>query len=76
MFTQLLTKVLGSKNERELKRLRKIVARINALEPEMEPLSDEALKGKTEGSESVSTALLAKGFGLIYQSHGCGESGF
>ena len=47
MFTQLLTKVLGSKNERELKRLRKIVARINALEPEMEALNDEALKGKT-----------------------------
>jgi len=48
MLTQLLTKVLGSKNERELKRLRKLVTRINALEPEMEALNDEGLKGKTQ----------------------------
>ncbi len=48
MLTQLLTKVLGSKNERELKRLRKIVTRINALEPDMEALDDAGLKGKTQ----------------------------
>ena len=47
MFMQLLTKVLGSKNERELKRLRKTVILISALESEMEALSDEALKAKT-----------------------------
>ncbi len=47
MFMQLLTKVLGSKNERELKRLRKTVILINALESEMEALSDDALKAKT-----------------------------
>ncbi|MEH6344984.1 MAG: preprotein translocase subunit SecA [Bermanella sp.] len=47
MFMQLLTKVLGSKNERELKRLRKTVLLINALESEMEALSDETLKAKT-----------------------------
>ncbi len=47
MFMQLLTKVLGSKNERELKRLRKTVILINALESEMQALSDEALKAKT-----------------------------
>ena len=44
---QALTKILGSKNERELKRLRKIVTKINALEPDMEALSDEGLKAKT-----------------------------
>ena len=44
---QVLAKVLGSKNERELKRLRKIVDKINALEPDFESLSDEQLKDKT-----------------------------
>jgi preprotein translocase subunit SecA len=48
MFMQVLTKLLGSKNERELKRLRKVVAKINAIEPEMEALSDDALKAKTQ----------------------------
>ena len=44
---QALTKILGSKNERELKRLRKVVEKINALESEMEALDDEGLKSKT-----------------------------
>ena len=44
---QVLAKVLGSKNERELKRLRKIVDKINALEPDFESLSDVQLKDKT-----------------------------
>jgi len=43
-----IKKVLGlDPNERELKRLSKIVARINELEPEMENLSDEELASKT-----------------------------
>ena len=45
---QLLTKVLGSKNQRELKRLSKIVDLVNALEADMQALSDEALKAKTQ----------------------------
>mgnify|MGYP001942265041 CR=1 FL=1 len=48
MFMQLLTKVLGSKNQRELKRLGKIVHLINAFEADMQALSDEALKAKTQ----------------------------
>jgi len=48
MFMQLLTKVLGSKNQRELKRLSKIVDLVNALEADMQALSDEALKAKTQ----------------------------
>ena len=47
MFTKLVTKIVGSKNDREVKRLLKTVAKITALEPEMEALSDEALMGKT-----------------------------
>jgi preprotein translocase subunit SecA len=43
----IFTKIMGDPNERELKKLRPIVARINDLEPEMEQLSDEDLRGKT-----------------------------
>ena len=42
-----LTKVFGSKNERELKRLDPMVDEINRLEPEMEKLDDDALRGQT-----------------------------
>ncbi len=44
MINKLLTRVFGSRNERLLRQLDRIVARINALEPEMQKLSDEALK--------------------------------
>jgi preprotein translocase subunit SecA len=47
MFGALIKKFVGSKNERELKRLWPAVERINLLEPEMAKLSDEALRGKT-----------------------------
>jgi preprotein translocase subunit SecA len=43
----ILTKIMGDPNERELKKIRPIVARINDLEPEIEKLSDEELRGKT-----------------------------
>src|SRR5262245_53092529 len=43
-----LTKVFGSANERLLKKLWPVVARINALEPEISRLSDEGLRAKTE----------------------------
>ena len=43
----LLAKVIGTQNERDLKRLRPLVAAINALEPAIEKLSDEQLRGKT-----------------------------
>ena len=47
MVLNFLTKVFGSKNERELKQLQPLVERINALEPEMQALSDEQLKAQT-----------------------------
>ncbi|MDX5370528.1 MAG: preprotein translocase subunit SecA, partial [Alphaproteobacteria bacterium] len=47
MLNKLLTSVFGSRNERLLKQLSKNVARINALEPQMQALDDEALKAKT-----------------------------
>ena len=48
MLNSLLTSVFGSRNERLLKQLSGIVKKINALEPQMQALSDEALKAKTE----------------------------
>ena len=47
MLDTLLAKVVGTQNERELKRLRPIVAEVNALEPAIQALSDEQLRGKT-----------------------------
>ena len=47
MAIQFLTKIFGSRNDRLLKQYRKTVERINALEPSLEGLSDEALQAKT-----------------------------
>ena len=43
-----MTKVFGTSHEREMKRLAPLVERINALEPEMQKLSDEQLRAKTD----------------------------
>ena len=48
MVQNLLTKVFGSKHERDVKRLQPQVAAINALEPGLRTLSDEQLRGRTE----------------------------
>ena len=47
MVLNLLTKVFGSKNERDLKRLQPAIEQINALEPEMQAMSDDQLKAQT-----------------------------
>lgn len=47
MFS-LLKKIFGSRNDRTLKQLRKQVAQINALEPQMQALSDAELRAKTD----------------------------
>ncbi len=47
MLGKMLGKVIGTKNDRELKRMRKLVEKINALESTIQPLSDEQLKQKT-----------------------------
>ncbi len=47
MITQVLTKIIGTKNERELKRLKPVVQKINSLEPEIQKLSDAELSRKT-----------------------------
>ncbi len=57
MLSTIFAKVLGSRNDRILRRLNKKVAQINKLEPQFEALSDEELKGKT----AEFRARLAKG---------------
>jgi len=48
LINALVAKVFGTKNEREVKRLMPRVEAINALEPEMQKLSDEQLRAKTD----------------------------
>ncbi len=47
MFGTILSKIFGSHNERELKRISETVDKVNALEPEISALDDATLKGKT-----------------------------
>jgi preprotein translocase subunit SecA len=48
LINTLLGKIFGTKNEREVKRLQPRVEAINALEPEIQKLSDDQLRAKTE----------------------------
>ena len=47
MITAVVKKVFGSKNDRELKRMRKVVAKVNALEEGLTTLDDASLAAKT-----------------------------
>ncbi len=74
MFTNLLTKIFGSRNDRLLKKLDKEVKKINALEPTIEALSDEELKAKTaEFKERLSKGetldeLLVEAFAVVREA--------
>ena len=71
MATNFLTKIFGSRNDRLLKQYRKTVVQINAMEPALEGLSDEALRAKTqEFKERVAKgetldALLPEAFAVV-----------
>ena len=47
MWNSLAAKLFGSRNDRLIKQYRKTVAKINALEPQIQALDDNALKAKT-----------------------------
>ncbi|MBS1969301.1 MAG: preprotein translocase subunit SecA [Bdellovibrionales bacterium] len=47
MVNEILRKIFGTKHDREMKRIRPIVDKINSYEPAMQALSDEQLKAKT-----------------------------
>ena len=48
MLPKILTSIFGSRNDRLLKGYRRVVEKINALEPQFEPLDDTALRAKTD----------------------------
>ena len=47
-----IKKVVGTKNEREIKRIRPLVERVNSLEPEYQKLTDDELRAKTDQFKS------------------------
>ncbi|MFY9138353.1 preprotein translocase subunit SecA [Zwartia sp.] len=73
MFS-LLKKIFGSRNDRTLKQLRKQVQQINVLEPQMQALSDEELRAKTDSfrerikSGTSLDALLPEAFAVVREA--------
>src|SRR5207344_926734 len=80
MINTLLAKVIGTANERELKRLRPVVSQINGLEESVRKLSDAEMRAKTdvlrtrargdgtEGSGESLDALLPEAFALVREA--------
>lgn len=74
MFMKLVSKVVGTKNERELKRIKPMVTAINELEPKVQALSDDELRGKTaEFREQIARGatldqLLAEAFAVVREA--------
>ena len=74
MIGQLLAKVVGTQNEREIKRLRPRVTEINSLEPAIQTLSDEQLRQKTvEFKERVAAGtslddMLPEAFAVVREA--------
>ena len=74
MLQSILAKVIGTQNERDLKKLVPLVAQINALESSIKPLSDEALRAKTDefrarvaNGESLDS-LLPEAFAVVREA--------
>src|SRR5947207_1452117 len=60
MLGLIIKKIIGSKNDREVKRLRPLVARINEHEAALQSLSDEALRQKTAEWKAQLSAIQDK----------------
>ena len=74
MIGNVLKKVFGSKNERELNKLKPVVEQINALEPEMQALSDDQLRAKTQALKeridkgAILDELLPEAFAVVREA--------
>ena len=74
MFGVIAKALFGSQNDRMLKGLQKSVAAINALEPEIQALSDDDLKGRTAvfrdrlGAGETVDALLPEAFAVVREA--------
>ena len=74
MIGSLIKKIVGSKNERELKRIQPIIQRINQIEPKILPLNDDQLRDKTaefkeriDRGESLE-AILPEAFAVVREA--------
>ncbi|MBI4847924.1 MAG: preprotein translocase subunit SecA [Nitrospirae bacterium] len=70
----LLTKIIGTKNDREIKRLWTVVEKVNAFESKIQPLNDDQLRAKTgefrkrlEGGEGLDD-ILPEAFAVVRES--------
>ncbi|BBD80951.1 preprotein translocase subunit SecA [Aerosticca soli] len=74
MFNRALTRLFGSRNERVLRQLSQTVARINALEPQIQPLTDAELRAKTDAFKQRLAAgetldqLLPEAFAVVREA--------
>ncbi len=74
MITKFLTKIFGSRNQRLLKTYGRNVERINALEPSIKALSDDALRAKTDefrkrfGAGETLDDLLPEAFAVVREA--------
>ncbi|MGY5452109.1 preprotein translocase subunit SecA [Agarivorans sp. MS3-6] len=74
MISKLVTKIVGTRNDRTIKKMRKVVTSINAFEPEFEKLSAEEIKAKAgefklrvEQGESLE-AILPEAFAVVREA--------
>lgn len=74
MLSKIIGSVVGTKNDRELKRMRRVVSKINAYEADIQALSDEQLQQKTaefkerhQNGESLD-ALLPEAFAVCREA--------
>lgn len=74
MFSELLTKIFGSRNDRLIKQYRRQCATINKLEDSMKALSDEQLQAKTQefrdrlAKGETLDALLPEAFAVVREA--------
>src|SRR5471030_657326 len=74
MLIKLLTKVFGSRNDRTLRRMRKVVDLINRLEPEIQQLTDDQLRAKTDefrarlAKGEILESLIPEAFAVVRES--------
>jgi len=74
MAFNIFSKLIGSRNERQLKRMSRVVARINELEPDFKALSDAALRAKTDdfrqrlGAGETFDDLLPEAFAAVREA--------
>ena len=74
MINAILSKIIGTKNERELKRIQPTVEKVNAFEPEISRLEDAGLRAKTDefrariGAGATLDELLPEAFAVVREA--------